>query len=141
MKRSRGYSLIETIITMIVLGVLVSMGVPRFQKSLEQSRADVAGANLRAIWSAQRLYWLENRSYAADLSTLLAANLIDRSLTTSSTPYSYALADASASWFTTTATRSGSTSWTGSFTLAADGTFSGAVQQGGQGAGIVPGFQ
>jgi prepilin-type N-terminal cleavage/methylation domain-containing protein len=141
MNRRRGYSLIETIVTMIVLGVLVSMGVPRFQKSLEQSRADVAGANLRAIWSAQRLYWLENRSYAPDLNTLLSANLIDPSLTASSTPYSYTVADGSASWFTATATRSGSTSWSGSFTLAADGTFSGSVQQGGQGAGIVPGFQ
>ena len=57
-------------VAMVVLGVLLSMGIPRFQQSLEQSRADVAGANLRSIWSAQRLYWLENRAYAPDLTTL-----------------------------------------------------------------------
>ena len=81
------------IVAVIVTGVLLSIGVPRFQQSLEQSRADVAGANLRAIWSAQRLYWLENRTYAPDLNTLLSANLIDPSLPTATAPYTYSIAD------------------------------------------------
>jgi type IV pilus assembly protein PilE len=136
-----GYSLVEMLVAMIVTGVLVSIGVPRFQQSLEQSRANVAGANLRAIWATQRLYWLENRTYAPDLNTLLSANLIDPSLPTAAVPYSYTVANASDSWFTATATRSGSTNWSGSFTIAADGTFSGSVQQSGQGIIIVPGFQ
>ena len=69
--RTPGYTLIEMLVALIVTGVLLSFGVPKFQQSLEQSRADVAGANLRAIWAAQRLYWLENRTYAPDLNTLL----------------------------------------------------------------------
>ena len=93
--RRRGYSLVEMIVAVIVAGVLLSIGVPRFQRSLEQSRADVAGANLRAIWSAQRLYWLQNRTYATDLSTLVSANLIDPSLPGANVPYSYSIADAS----------------------------------------------
>jgi prepilin-type N-terminal cleavage/methylation domain-containing protein len=51
-----GYSLIEALVALVMMSVLVAMGVPRFQLSLEQSRANVAGANLRSIWSAQRLY-------------------------------------------------------------------------------------
>jgi prepilin-type N-terminal cleavage/methylation domain-containing protein len=139
--RNRGYTLVEMLVALIVTGVLLSIGVPRFQQSLEQSRADVAGANLRAIWAAQRLYWLENRTYAPDLPTLLAANLIDPSLPPATVPYSYGVAGASDSWFTATATRGGSANWSGSFTIAADGTFSGSVQQSGQGITIVPGFQ
>jgi len=139
--RRRGYSLVEMIVAVIVAGVLLSIGVPRFAQSLEQSRADVAGANLRSVWSAQRLYWLQNRTYAPDLNTLLAANLIDPSLPTATSPYTYSIADVSDSWFTATATRNGSSSWSGSFTIAADGTFSGAVQQSGQGASLEPGFQ
>ena len=69
----RGYSLVEMMVAIMVVGVLISMGVPRFSQSLEQARANVAGANLQAIWSAQRLYWLENRTYAPDLPTLLSA--------------------------------------------------------------------
>ena len=108
------------------------MGVPRFQQSLEQSRADVAGANLRSIWSAQRLYWLENRTFAPDLPTLYSANLIDPSLPTATAPYTYPMTVASdGSSFTATATRTGTSSWSGSFTIAADGSFSGSIQQSG----------
>jgi prepilin-type N-terminal cleavage/methylation domain-containing protein len=139
--RKPGYTLIEMIVGLIVTGVLLSIGVPRFQQSLEQSRANVAGANLRAIWSAQRLYWLENRTYAHDWNTLLAANLIDPSLPAATAPYSYEVANVSDSWFTVTATRGGTPNWSGSYTIAADGTFSGTVQQSGQGITVVPGFQ
>jgi prepilin-type N-terminal cleavage/methylation domain-containing protein len=144
-RRSRpgkqGFTLVELIIAMVVLGVLVSMGIPRFQQSLEQSRADVGGANLRATWSAQRLYWLENRSYAPDLPTLLAANLIDRSLTTSTTPYAYAVTIPTPGGFTATATRSGSGVWSGTLTIDQDGNFTANILQSGQPSTIAPGFQ
>jgi prepilin-type N-terminal cleavage/methylation domain-containing protein len=139
--RPAGYSLIEILVAMVVSATLLSMGIPRFQQSLEQSRANVAGANLRAIWSAQRLYWLENRTYAPDLATLLSANLIDPSVTTATAPYGYLVATASDSWFTATATRAGSACWAGTLTIAADGSFSGSVQQGNGAITIVPGFQ
>jgi prepilin-type N-terminal cleavage/methylation domain-containing protein len=141
MKSARGYSLVETIIALVVFGVLISMGVPRFQQSLEQSRTDVAGANMRAIWSAQRLYWLQNRTYSPDLNTLSAASLIDPSLATATLPYTYQVTEASDTTFTATATRTGSSSWSGGFTIAQDGTFSGSVQQAGSAITLVPGFQ
>jgi prepilin-type N-terminal cleavage/methylation domain-containing protein len=137
----RGYTLVEALIVLVIMSVLVAMGVPRFQQSLEQSRADVAGASLRSIWSAQRLYWLQYRTYAPDLPTLQSANLIDPSLTTATAPYTYQVTTASDSTFTATATRSGSSFWAGSFTIAADGSFSGSVQQSGQGPLIVPSYQ
>ncbi len=122
--------------------VLIAMGIPRFQLSLEKARADVAGANLRSIWSGQRLYWLENRVFAPDLPTLQSANLIDPTLATAIAPYSYEMTVPSdGSTFTATATRSGTTSWAGSFTIAADGSFSGSIQQTGQGLSVVPDFQ
>jgi prepilin-type N-terminal cleavage/methylation domain-containing protein len=137
----RGYTLVEALIVLVIMSVLVAMGVPRFQQSLEQSRADVAGAILRSIWSAQRLYWLQYRTYAPDLATLQSANLIDPSLATATAPYTYQVTVASESTFTATATRSGSSFWAGSFTIAADGTFSGSVQLSGQGPLIVPNYQ
>jgi prepilin-type N-terminal cleavage/methylation domain-containing protein len=140
--RARGFSLIELLIALVVLGVLLSMGIPQFQQSLEQSRANVAAANLQAIWSAQRLYWLEYRSYATDLSTLLTANLIDPSLQTLTVPYSYEVTSSpDNSSFTATATRGGSSTWSGSWAITQDGIFSGSLQQGGLATTIVPGFQ
>jgi type II secretory pathway pseudopilin PulG len=138
----RGYTLVEAFVALVIMCVLISMGMPRFQISLEKARANVAGANLRSIWSAQRLYWLENRAYAPDLPTLQSANLIDPSLPAATAPYAYQMSVSSdGSTFTATATRSGTTSWAGSFTIAADGSFSGTIQQAGQGLTISPDFQ
>ncbi len=137
-----GYSLIETLVTLVIMSVLAAMGVPRFQQSLEQAKANVAAGNLRSVWAAERLYWLENRSYAPDLATLQAANLIDSSLATVTAPYSYQVTvSTDGSSFTATATRSGSAYWNGSFIIAIDGSFSGSVQSSGGATTIVPNFQ
>jgi len=137
-----GYSLVETLVALAIMSVLISMGVPKFQLSLEQSKANVAGADLRSIWSAQRLYWLEHRAYAPDLPTLQSSNLIDPSLSNATAPYAYSVTVSSdGSSFTATATRSGSASCSGSFSIASDGSFSGFVQQTGLATAIVPNFQ
>ena len=144
----RGYSLIEMVVAIMVVGVLISMGVPRFSRSMEQARANVAGANLQAIWSAQRLYWLENRTYAADLATLQSLTtpnfspLIDPSLVTAVTPYSYVVTSPdNGNTFTATATRANSSGWSGSWTIDQNGNTSGAILKGGQATSIVLGFQ
>jgi general secretion pathway protein G len=149
---NRGHTLIEALVTLVIMSVLASFGIPRFQQSIEQSRANIAWANLRSIWSAQRLYWLENRSYATDLTTLQTwipegslLPLVDPSLPASNAPpnenapYIYQVSpggDGGA-----TATRNGSTAWSGSFTIGADGTCSGSVVQSGQAITIGPTFQ
>lgn len=152
----RGQTLIELMITMVVMAVLVSLATPQFQKALEQSRADAAGANLRAIWAAQRLYWLENRAYAPDLATLITANLLDPALDPTSSPpnapYSYGMTT-DGSWFTASANRQGTTSWSGALAINAglpahvDGAIEGEIvgslntPLGPKNVQIVPGFQ
>ncbi len=46
----RGHTLIEAIITLAIMSVLATFGIPRFHVALERSRANVAGASLRSIW-------------------------------------------------------------------------------------------
>ena len=60
---TRGHTLVELTVVMFVMALLASIGVPRFVHSLEQARVDMAATNLRAIWTAQRLYWLKHQSY------------------------------------------------------------------------------
>jgi prepilin-type N-terminal cleavage/methylation domain-containing protein len=151
--RERAYSLVEMMVALIVVGVLISMGIPRFQQSLEQARANVAGANLQAIWSAQRLYWLQNRGYAIDvnapLDTLLAANpiypLIDKTLTTTTGPYTYSVTSIdNGVTFTATALRTGSSNWSGSWTIDQNGQpgeSDGILQGGHLNGNIKLGFQ
>ena len=135
----RGFSLVELMVVCTVMVILVSMATPSFRRSMEQSRADMAGANLRAIWTAQRVYWLEYRTYTNDLSVLESLDLLDPTIGAATTRYVYAISAADDDTFLATATRSGSDLWTGQFTIDEDGTVSGVVQALGK-PDITPGF-
>ena len=58
----RGFTLTELMVVTTLIGVMAAMSVPSFQRAVEQSRVDIAVANLRAVWAAERLYWLENHT-------------------------------------------------------------------------------
>ncbi len=136
---NRTFSLVEVMVVLTVIGVLIAMSVPSYQRAVEQARADVAAANLRAIWTAQRLYWIENRAYTADLSALRAAGLLDAETVLATTGYVYAASAPGDGTFTATATRTGSSQWAGQLTIDQTGTLSGAVSAPGQ-PQIAPGF-
>jgi prepilin-type N-terminal cleavage/methylation domain-containing protein len=145
----RGFTLTELMVVMVMIGVMVAMSVPSYQRAIEQSRADIAAANLRAIWAAERLYWLENGRYtpAADpptpdtaLQSLRDLGLIDGEIVAGTGGYTYAITSASATAFTATATRPGTS---GNFTISELGVVGGTVTVG-SGSGsfhITPGFQ
>ena len=136
----RGASLIEVLLVVAITGILISMSVPSFHRSIEQTHADIAAANLRAVWAAERLYWLEYRSYTADLSVLESLGLLDPTIVSVRLRYVYAIPSAGSSTFRATATRTGSSRWSGQFTIGEDGVLSGAVRATGE-PNIVPGFQ
>ena len=135
----RAYTLVEMTVVLVIMSVLVSMALPRFSRSLESARADIAGANLRAIWTAQRIYWLENRTYTANLHDLVGENLIDPSILTD-TFYNYAVTGANMSTFTVTAERAPGASWSGTLTITPDGAITGTLVCSGQ-SSISVGFQ
>jgi Tfp pilus assembly protein PilE len=130
----------EVILAMTIISILISMSVPSFHRLLEQSRADMAGANLRALWAAERVYWLEYRTYTADLTALQALGLIDPALVSSHVTYAYQVTSADDHSFVATATRAASDRWNGSFSIDDTGTISGGLTAAGQ-LTIVPGYQ
>ena len=127
-----GFTLVELMIVLTIMGVLATMCVPAFQRAIEQSRADVAAANLRAIWSAERLYWLECHSYttASHLETLRDLGLVDKEIASASGSGGYDYAVTGTDPFEATAT-----SQQGSITIKIDE--SGELQY----TGIKGGFQ
>jgi Tfp pilus assembly protein PilE len=137
--KSRGISLLELTIVTVIIGVLMTMSIPSFQRGLEQSRADLAAANLRSIWSAQRLYWIDNRTYAVDLETLASAGLLDSAVSAQSN-YELEITSADATTFTATASRSSNARWNGTFTIDQSGVVTGSLVADGMGS-IVPAYQ
>jgi prepilin-type N-terminal cleavage/methylation domain-containing protein len=137
-----GHTLIELLVVLLVVGVLTSLGMPRFTRAIEQSRVDVAAANLRAIWTAQRLYWLKHQTYAVDLQSLIndtnpdsepPDNFLDPHVNSPDATYvcevtSPSATSPSATDFTATATRSGSNSWSGTLSISSDGRVVGSIQ-------------
>lgn len=131
-KHRRGSSIVELAVVVVIIGVLLSIVVPSFARVNEQNRLDSAAQYLRSIWAAERIYWLENRTFTNSLAALDALGLIDpRIVTGSDGKYTYAITAADASTFTVTATRAGSTAWTGAITIAQDGSVSGGISDSG----------
>lgn len=125
--RRRGFTLTEVTVVMTMAGVLTAMSVPSFRRSMERSRADLAAAQLQSIWAAQQLYWLENRTYATDLSSLNSLGLLDSSITGSQGAYSFQITSANAATFAASATRRGSEVWSGTVTIDQAGAVSGTI--------------
>ncbi len=121
---------------MTILAVLVSFTAPRLMRTMEQSHADLAGAGLRMVNTAQRFYWLENRTYATTLQTLVDEGLVDQDLTLTSPRYEFSIASASATAFQAQARRRlfdafgtpvYTGSWQGTFTIDETGVIAGTV--------------
>jgi type IV pilus assembly protein PilE len=125
--------MIEVMVVVTLMSVILAMTGPSFLRAVEKSRADVAAANLRAVWCAERFYWVEYRTYTYDLSNLASLGLLDPQIASASAPYSYSVSvSADGNGFTATASRASGSSWSGSFSIDQTGTLSGVVGASGE---------
>ena len=119
-------------VVLAIMGVLVSIAAPTYQKAVEQSRVDIAAANLRTIWAAQRYYHLEYHVYASNWDALkfdrfseAAVGVLELNVLSADSYYTYTIssnADGSA-----TASRVGSTVYTGTLVITSAGDNAGIV--------------
>ena len=129
--RPRGITLLELGICVIIMGILVALVAPSFTRVTEQNRVDASAQYLRSVWSAQRVYWLENRTFADNFAVLDGLGLIDVKIAAGSDGYfAYVISNVTDTTFTVTATRSGSSAWSGTLTITQDGEVSGNVNNG-----------
>jgi general secretion pathway protein G len=72
LRRSRGFTLIEILVVIIILGIMAALTVPRIMDRPDQARATAARADVNAIMSGLKLYRLDNGSYPTNEQGLLA---------------------------------------------------------------------
>ena len=63
MKRSEGFSLIEIMVVIVILGILASIIVPKIMSRPDQARGVKAKTDILAIQNALDLYKLDNGMY------------------------------------------------------------------------------
>jgi type IV pilus assembly protein PilE len=68
--RQQGYTLIEILIVVAILGLLAAIAIPSYQNSILASNRSVAQAALLDLANRQEQFYLDNRTYTADLTNL-----------------------------------------------------------------------
>lgn len=71
LRRSQGgFSLVELMITLVILAIVMSIAIPSYQSQLEKSRRSEGKALLSEIASLQESFRTEQNRYTADLTEL-----------------------------------------------------------------------
>lgn len=72
-RRHRGFTLIELMITVVVVGILAAIAYPSYQTYILKGNRASAQAFLMDAAQRQQQYFLDNRTYAGDIGTLFAS--------------------------------------------------------------------
>ncbi|MCP4649325.1 MAG: prepilin-type N-terminal cleavage/methylation domain-containing protein [PVC group bacterium] len=106
--RSKGFSLVELVLVVLVIAILVSISVPTYFQTVERARAREARATLESMFAAQRSYSAERRTFIdlpqASNPEWLAVGLENPNLNTNRA-FDYSLDETGGNAFDATATR------------------------------------
>lgn len=62
-QKNKGFTLIEILIVVIIIGILAAIALPNFSKSKEGALDKEAIANLKLIQAAEKIYQMETNNY------------------------------------------------------------------------------
>src|SRR3989338_6739054 len=66
----KGFTLVEVLIVVIIIGILASIGIPQFAASIEKAKGGEARAGLGNIKTGEKIYYAEKEYYTTNLSDL-----------------------------------------------------------------------
>jgi prepilin-type N-terminal cleavage/methylation domain-containing protein len=72
-KNEKGFTLIETMVVVAIIGIISSMAVPNFLSYKAKAGDTVAKANLKTAMKCLNLYFIENDTFPETSDDMLAA--------------------------------------------------------------------
>ena len=92
-RNQKGFTLIELMIVVVIIGILAALAVPRFMRATTKSKQSEAKTVLKQIYVLERAYFQENDTYVAAANTAaLAAALSGFEVPSGSPRYTYSVA-------------------------------------------------
>ena len=73
MKKNEGFTLIELMIVIAIIGILAAIAIPQFSAYRTRSYNSSAEADLRNAATAQEAYYVDNSSYVSNPYTLVGS--------------------------------------------------------------------
>ncbi|OQA29294.1 MAG: Type II secretion system protein G precursor [Verrucomicrobia bacterium ADurb.Bin345] len=71
-KTSSGFTLIEVLLVVVIIGILVGVAIPRLGGRVRQAQIAAAEADVNNVGMALRLYEVDNGTYPPSLQALLS---------------------------------------------------------------------
>jgi prepilin-type N-terminal cleavage/methylation domain-containing protein len=70
LRNNKGFTLIELMIVVVIIGILAAIAIPKFNAVSVKAKQAEAGPILKQICSLQGTYFQENGTYAANIGAL-----------------------------------------------------------------------
>lgn len=81
-RKTQGFTLVEIMIVVVIIGLLAAMAIPAFQKVRTASQDKAVLNNARQLGAAADQYFLEFGTAQANITSLVGANAYIKSLST-----------------------------------------------------------
>ena len=81
-KSTKGFTLVEIMIVVVIIGLLAAMAIPAFQKVRSSSQDKAVLNNMRQLGAAADQYFLENGTSTAAIASLVGSSAYVKALNT-----------------------------------------------------------